>query len=88
MRVTLNCHRDGHGPGEVVDLPDGETASLLHFGAAHRTEDEPTPEPPADAAASPRSDASNDASSTKASPAAPTTTVAAQGAGKPGEASA
>ncbi|MGH6656630.1 MAG: hypothetical protein ACRDVE_15680 [Actinocrinis sp.] len=34
MRVRLNCFRDGHRPGEVVDLDDGDAAPLLALGGA------------------------------------------------------
>lgn len=39
MRVTLNCHRAGHGPGDIVDLDDGEAAPLLALGAAFPAEE-------------------------------------------------
>jgi hypothetical protein len=39
VQVRLNCWRDGHGPGDVVELPDAEATVLIHHGAAFAYDD-------------------------------------------------
>jgi hypothetical protein len=74
MRVTLNCHRRGHHPGDVVDLPDAEAGPLLALGAAH-----PAPDPaPAPVAPAPTP------SPAPAPAAAPATGTAAKASPEPG----
>lgn len=77
MRVTLNCHRAGHAPGDVVDLPDDEVQPLLAFGAAHRLE-EPAP------ATTSNTDAANDAPAATPADASASKTAPAAAPGKTG----
>jgi hypothetical protein len=39
MLVKLNAWRDGLAPGDVVDLPEQDAATLIHHGAAQLHDD-------------------------------------------------